>query len=302
MSPAALPYILLLGLLFGSTLIVSRFSLSQFDATTYIWLRLALSSLAFAAVYLAAAWGNGRRRWPTGRMIWRDGLLLGIFGTAVPMVAYVSSLNYQSAGVTALLLTVAPALTVLMAQFLLPDEKLTARKGLGIILALAGAALLVARGESGLAGVQGSPIGYGLVLGAMLIDSYMLIYTRKHCRDYDTFDLSSVRTLVAVLVVAPLSLLLVGFDLSAVTASGYAALLYAAAAGTFGGLMLFLYVNQRFGATASSLTSYILPVVAAIGGVLFLDETITGVMLAGMALIISGIAVLNRRDPRPVEA
>jgi len=150
--------------------------------------------------------------------------------------------------------------------------------------------------------VQGSPIGYGLVLGAMLIDSYMLIYTRKHCRDYDTFDLSSVRTLVAVLVVAPLSLLLVGFDLSAVTASGYAALLYAAAAGTFGGLMLFLYVNQRFGATASSLTSYILPVVAAIGGVLFLDETITGVMLAGMALIISGIAVLNRRDPRPVEA
>lgn len=302
MSPAALPYILVLGLLFGTTLIVSRFSLGQFDATTYIWLRLALSSLAFAAFYLIAGRGNARRRWPTGRMIWRDGLILGVFGTAVPMVAYVSSLNYQSAGVTALLLTVAPALTVLMAQLLLPDEKLTARKGAGIILALAGAALLVARGESGLAGVRGSPIGYGLVLGAMLIDSYMLIYTRKHCRDYDTFDLSSVRTLVAFLVVAPLSLLLVGFDLSAVTASGYAALLYAAAAGTFGGLMLFLYVNQRFGATASSLSSYILPVVAAIGGVLFLDETITGVMLAGMALIIGGIAVLNQRDPRPVEA
>ena len=35
MSPAALPYVLLLGLLFGSTLLVSRYSLSQFAPTTY---------------------------------------------------------------------------------------------------------------------------------------------------------------------------------------------------------------------------------------------------------------------------
>ena len=34
MSPAALPYVLLLGLLFGSTLLVSRFSLGQFAPTT----------------------------------------------------------------------------------------------------------------------------------------------------------------------------------------------------------------------------------------------------------------------------
>ena len=113
--------------------------------------------------------------------------------------------------------------------------------------------------------------------------------------------LSSVRTLTAALVVWPLSLAVAGFDLSAVRPSGVVALLYAAAAGTFGGLMLFLWVNQRFGATAASLTSYVLPVVAAVGGVLFLGETITSVMLAGMVLIIGGIAILNRRDPVAVE-
>ncbi|MFO7662105.1 MAG: DMT family transporter [Chloroflexota bacterium] len=302
MSPAALPYILGLGLMFGTTLIISRFSLGQFEASTYIWLRLAISSLVFAASYAIMSRRNGvKRGWPVDRGLWRDGVILGIFGTAVPMVGYVSSLNYQSAGVTALLLTIAPAVTVLMAQFLLPDEQLTRRKVAGIALALAGAALLVLRGESGLAGIAGSPIGYGLVLGAISIDSYMLIYTRKYCRTYNTFDLSNVRTLVAALVVAPLSLLLVGFDLSAVTISGYAALIYAVAFGTFGGLILFLYTTQRFGATAASLTSYVLPVVAAVGGVLFLDETITTVMLVGMALIIAGIAILNRREPVPIE-
>ena len=299
MSPASLPYILLLGLLFGSTLLVSRFSLGQFAPTTYTWLRLAISAAAFAAVYLVGAW-RGRRRLPAGRALWRDAILLGIFGTAVPMTAYVASLQYQSAGVTALLLTTTPALTALMAQFLLPDERLNVRKGAGILLALAGTALVVLRGESGLAGVVGRPIGYIMVLGAIAIESYMFIHIRKHCREHDTLDLSSGRMLVAALVVAPLSLALVGFDLSAVTTTGYLALFYASAT-TFGGLILFLWVNQRFGATAVSLTSYVLPVVAAVGGVLFLGETITKVMLAGMALIIGGIAILNRREPVALE-
>ncbi|MBP8949272.1 MAG: DMT family transporter [Candidatus Promineofilum sp.] len=301
MTPAALPYVLLLGLLFGSTLLVSRFSLGQFSPTTYTWLRLALSSAAFASVYLIGALRGRGRRLPAGRELWRDGIVLGIFGTAVPTTAYVASLQYQSAGMTALLLTTAPAMTVLMAQFLLPDERLTVRKGVGILLALAGAALVVLRGESGLAGVAGSPIGYGIVIGALVIDCFMAVYTRKHCREYDTIDLSGVRMLVATLVVAPLSLALVGFDVSAVTATGITALIYAAAAGTFGGLILFLWVNQRFGATAASLTSYVLPVVAATGGVLFLGEAITPVMLAGMALIIGGIATLNRREPVVLE-
>lgn len=296
MIPAALPYVLLIGLLFGSSLIVSRYSVTQIAPTTFVWLRLAVSLAAFAVVYAAGARSRRRPRGlPLGdRALLRDGLVLGIFGTAVPMVGYIASLQYQSAGMTALLITTAPALTVLLAHFFLPDERLTPGKAAGIGLALAGAALLVVRGESGLAGIAGSPIGYGLVLGAILIDCLMVIYTRRRCSTHDTFDLSATRTLVAALVVAPLSLLLVGFDLSAVTTAGAAGLLYSAAAGTFGGLMLFQWVNQRYGATSASLASYVLPVVAAIGGVLFLGERITPVMAAGMAFIIGGIVVLNR--------
>ncbi len=302
MSSTALPYVLLTGLLFGSSLIVSRYAVGQMAPTTFVWLRLALSTAAFAAIYAAAAARRlatgraSRRALPRGRALWRDGVMLGIFSTAVPMVGTIASLRYLSAGVTALLLTISPAVVVLLAHFLLPDERLTPRKAAGIGLALAGAALLVARGESGLPGVTGSPIGYALAIGAILIDSLMIIYTRRHCADHDTFDLSAARTLVAVLAVAPLSLLFVGFDLSAVTRAGAAGLLYSAAASTFGGLILFLWVNQRFGATTASLSSYVLPVVAAVGGVLLLGERISPVMVAGTALIVGGIVVLNRPE------
>jgi drug/metabolite transporter (DMT)-like permease len=295
MSPQALPYIILLGFLFGSTLVVSRFSVGQFQPLTYVGLRLSLAGLGHVAIYLLSK----RRQWPRGRQLWGHSAVLGIFATAIPMTAIVSSLQYQSSGVTSVLITTGPALTVLMAHFLLPDETLTRRKSLGVLLALTGAVLLAVRGESGLPDVERArPIGYIMVLGAMVSASASTIYARKYMRALDTLDVASVRMWVAALVIMPLSILVVGFDLSQVTSQGLGALMYAAFVGTFAGMMLAFYNIQRFGATASAVTAYIIPIVASIGGVLLLDETITQGMLLGMGLIVAGVAIINQRPRR----
>jgi drug/metabolite transporter (DMT)-like permease len=292
MSPQALPYISLLGLLFGSTLVVSRFSVAQFQPLTYIGLRLSLAGACHGLIYLLAK----RRRFPRGRYLWRHAAVLGIFATAIPMTALVSSLQFQSSGMTAMLITTGPALTVLMAHFSLPDETLTGRKSLGVLLALSGAIFLALRGQSGLPDIQrASPIGYFLVLGAMVSSSASTVYARKTMRDLDIFDVASVRMWVAALAIAPLSLLLVGLDLSRVNSQGVGALLYAAFVGTFAGMMLAFHNIQRFGATASAITAYIIPIVASVGGVLLLGETITRDMAFGMALIVGGVALINQR-------
>ncbi len=290
----ALPYLLLQGFLFGSTLIASRFAVGQFESTTYIWLRMALATLGHVAIYAFSA----RRSWPRDPVLWRRAALLGIMAPAIPMTAIVTSLNYQSSGVTSMLLTTGPAFTVLMAHFALPDERLTWRKTLGVTLALGGALLMAVLGESGLPDVsRASPVGYILVLGAMLFSGIATIYSRTALQPYDAIDVASIRMLAATLIITPLSLLTVGFDLSRVTTPGYLALLWAALTGTFGGLLMAFYIVQRFGATTSTLVTYIIPIVASIGGVLLLDETITPGMLAGMALILAGITQLNERVP-----
>jgi len=291
MTLQALPYVSLLGFLFGSTLIASRFSVGQFEPVTYIGLRLTMASLGHAAVYTLAR----RRRWPTGRRLWRHAVVLGVLGTALPMTAIVTSLQYQSGGITALLITTSPALTVLLAHFFLSDEALTLRKSAGVALALGGAALLALRGESGLPDVsQASPVGYGLVLLAMVLGSSMTIYARKYMRDLDAFDVASVRMFAAALSIMPVSALSAGFDLHAVDGQGYLALVYAAMVGTFAGFILAFYTIQRFGATASAMTAYVIPVVTGIGGVLVLGETVTPAMLVGMGVILSGIAIINQ--------
>lgn len=213
----------------------------------------------------------------------------------------VSSLQYQSSGITSVLITVAPAITVLMAHYALEDESLNRRKAFGILLALSGAVLLVLLGESGLPDVtRANPIGYALVVLAMISGSASTIYARKHMREMDSFDVSSVRMFTAALLVLPVSLLVAGFDLSAVDNRGYFALVYATLTGTLAGSLIGFVVIKRFGATVSAMVAYVIPIVASIGGMLLLDEQITLGMLGGMALIMLGLTLINRRGPQVV--
>ena len=287
----AFPYIGLLGVLWGTNLVVSRFGVGQFDPLLFVGLRLTLASLAFGGVYL---FSRGRRLPRNGRL-WRHAATLGVFSTAVPMMGIISSLRYQSSGVTAIIITTAPAIVVLMAHFFLPDEQLNRYKSLGVALALSGALLLVVRGETGLPDVsRANPLGYALVFGGLLFESAGAIYIRRNMRDLDAVDVTSVRLTVAALVVLPLAALWRGIDFSDVTLLGTGSLFYAALVGAFAAQLLAFYTTRQFGATAFSLTAYVIPVAAAVTGVVLLGETITAVMVSGMVLIGIGIMLINR--------
>ncbi len=294
MSSQALPFILLQGVLWGTSLLASRYGVGQFHPTVFAGLRQLLASVAYLLVYLVS---GGRRRLPRDARLWRYAALLGVIGTAVPMTCIISSMQYQSATVTSILLTVGPVITIVMAHFTLRDETLNRRKGLGAVIALGGALLLAARGESGLAEVgRADPLGYALVGLAMLFAGAASIYARRFMREMDTLDVASVRMFSAAALVVPPTALWVGIDLQAVDGQGYLALAYSAVVGTFVAMGLSFYIVQRFGATAQATALYVTPVVTGLGGVLVLDERITAGMAAGMALVALGLALIRQRD------
>jgi drug/metabolite transporter (DMT)-like permease len=292
----ALPYILLLSLFWGSTLVASRFSVDQFTPALYIGLRFSIAGLAFAIVY---SFRIGNRRWPKGRELWIKGTLMGVLGSALNMLCIVSSLQYLSSGLVSIMISVGPAFIVIMAHIFLDDERLTTRKAIGVVIALVGAVLLIILGESGIPDVdEVNPIGYVLVLGGVLSGSIMTIYARKYMQDIDTFDITGIRMFIGMLVVLPYSILLEGFDISKVDSNGLIALFYAAIVGSLLGLMLSLYNIQKFGPTAIILTSYLIPIVAGITGVLILGEKVTWGMIFSIIIILLGISIINPRGRR----
>jgi drug/metabolite transporter (DMT)-like permease len=290
----SLPYILILGSLYGTTLIASRFGISQFSPLTYIMLRLVLASLGIILILLIP---NNGRKWPTDKSLKKHAALLGVFGTAVPMTLIVVALQYQSSGISAIIITLGPVIAVIVAHFFLDDEQITRNKTLGVGIALTGAILLVALGESGLPDIkQANPLGYLLTFLAILSGNSMVVYARKHMTNFDSFQVGSIRIIVAALLLIPLSILMEGFDLSGVNTQGYFALGWAALLGTLLGQLFEFVIVKRFGATATSMTSYIIPIIATIGGWLLLDEIITSGILLSMIIIIVGITILNQPD------
>ncbi len=288
MSWQALPYIVVLGFFWGTTLIASRFSVGQYEATTYIGLRLIIAASMHVLVYML--W---QRPWPQHRNLWKYATIYGIFATAIPMTSIVMGVQYVSSGIAAIFITISPAVTVLMAHLFLPDERLNWRKGIGVSISLSGALLLALRGETGLADMSGSGIGYLLLLLSVTLGSAGVVYARLFLKEYDAFDVASIRMGTAACIVLPISIFFVGFDMSAVTFNGYAALFYAALIGTFSGMMLSFYIVKHFGALSAATTSYVIPIVATIGGYFVLDEQITLTMVLGMGIIIAGITVLR---------
>ena len=288
------PNIILLGSLFGTTLVASRFSVGQMAPLTYVSIRLSLAALGFLVIYYLLP--NNRRKWPRGNKLWQRAAILGVFGTAVPMISFVGSLQYLSSGVTSVLMTTSPAFTVILAHFMLTDERLTLTTGLGVILAFIGAMFLTLRGESGLAEMaQANPLGYVLVFMGILSASVMAIYIRRNMSTYDIIDVATIRMIVSAVVVLPLGIWISGFDISQVNNTGWTVVVYAATFGTFFAMMLDFANTVRFGATIAALVTFVIPVVAVISGSLLLGEQTTSGMLVGMALVILGIWFIIRK-------
>ncbi len=288
----AVGLVLLLGFFYGSTIVVSRFSVGQYDPRTYISLRLLLAAACHVGVYAFSR----QRRWSRDRGLWWRAGLLGVIGTALPMTAVVSSLQYLSSGVASLLLTLNPVIVVVLAQFFLRDEKLTWLKSAGVAVAFSGAGLLFLRGETGLSTFAETDWhGYAWVAVGVLAGGGAAVYARRFLRTGDAWDVASIRMVTAAAVLLPIVALTVGFDMSNVTAIGYAGLLYAALTGTFGGMWLSFYLIKQYGATVASQTTYVIPIISTVLGAVALGEQISGTMLAGMAIIFAGLTLLNWR-------
>jgi len=290
MNLQAVFFIVFLGTLAGTATVSSRFCVGQFDPITYTALRITLAACGYSLFYIFRI---GGRCWPRDRQIWKHAAITGILGDAIPVILIVSSLQYLSSGVTATMVTTFPVIAVVMAHFFLPDERLSARKSAGILLALGGAFLIVALGETGLPDVhQVNPVGYLMILGAALISGFATIYVRKNMVQCKPFEVTSLRLLFAALFVIPLALILEPFDLSRVGMVGWGVYLLASSI-LFFGFFLGFFVIQRFGVTVAAMVDYIPPIVASLGGAWLLGEKVTTGMVMGMLLILSGVVIIN---------
>lgn len=230
---------------------------------------------------------------PRTAVAWKVGLTMGVSNLAVPFILTNVALQYVSAGFIGLMMALIPIMTALMAHFLLTSERLSTRRVLGLVVALSGVAALFASGDSGLV-EGGRPLFAGMLsLAAVLAISYGGVYAKRYAGRYSTLDVSGVHFLSGSVVIIVAMLIAEGSPGGA-TAAAWGLLVYMGVLCTFMPFALFYWLLRRVSATYAAMVGYVVPLVAVVAGIVFLDERLQpGIVLGGL-LIFAGVVMTDR--------
>jgi drug/metabolite transporter (DMT)-like permease len=148
-------------------------------------------------------------------------------------------------------------------------------------------------------------LGQVAVLAASMSYATCAIVVRRYLSHVDPFVTAGSSLSIGGVVIVTITLLTVHplphvADLSMDT---IAAVLILATANTVVAYFLYYQLFDVWGATRTTLVTYVMPPIGVTLGAVFLDETVDWKIVAGAALILAGIVAVNwhkRRGPVPV--
>jgi drug/metabolite transporter (DMT)-like permease len=271
--------------MFGANILVARLAagwLPPLALTFWRWFFTALLACAIAAGALRVAWPAMKREWPAS-------LLLGAIGMALCGAAAYLAGEHTSAVNIGLIYAGSPVVMVLLAHFFL-HEPLDAGRIAGILLCVAGLAVIVARGDA--AALRGLQFNHGdlwALAGSLGWAVYSFLLRRLRT-GLDVTVRFACLCAGGALAAAPLALgeSLAGrrFELSAASAAVLALTVLVA---SYGPYLLYARLQQRAGVAFAGLAIYLTPLFAALYGWIFIGEALRGYHLVGMILVLCGV-------------
>lgn len=278
--------------------------LSLFWGTSFLFIKLALGALAptqlaFARIVLGAivllllCKIRGFRL--RGHGLWGKVAIAGLFGNALPWTMFAIGEQTVSSGLTGVLNATTPLWTVLLGLLFGSEEALGRWRLAGIGLGFVGVVLILAPWESGVPGwgvlaCMTAPLSYGISLvyiGRNLTSSTM------RARGIPPLAIAAMQ-MTAASVLAALALPLGGLH---PVRLNLVALLAITALGVVGTGFAFA-LNYRLltdeGPTTASTVTYLIPAISVLVGWLVLGENIGLRVLAGMAVVLAGIALIRQ--------
>jgi drug/metabolite transporter (DMT)-like permease len=279
--------------IWGGSYLLIKYALEDLDAPMIVWARTALAALvllvALGPVAARGALADMRRR-P------RAAASLGLISVALPFTLITLGEHTVPSGLTAVLISPTSLFVALFAPFIDPAERIGRVQAVGMFLGLAGVALVV-----GLESVSTT----GELLGALAMIAAAACYAlggfivKGRYGRLTSMQTSFVSISSASLLTLPLAVATVPAHVPGMRA--VLSVLCLGAVGTATAFVIFYRLMREIGPARASLVSYLAPGVALFYGALLLDEAITPASIAGLALILAGVAIASRPKPAPPE-
>lgn len=249
--------------------------------------------VACAALLVAAFVLEGGLPRLSGRQ-WMATFVLGLFGVFAYNLFFMGALAKLPASRAALIIALNPAITIAISSVVL-KEKLSARRWIGVAVALLGVAIVVSKGDFRTFTGGGVGVGELFMFGAVTSWALYTILGRKVLGGLSPLAATNYAalwgTLLLGLVAAP------AFDTLHPTQFDWRmtlSLLYLGILGTAVAFVWYYMSVKKVGASTTSIFNNLVPVFGVAISVLLLGEQLLISMLVGGAVTILGVLMVSR--------
>jgi drug/metabolite transporter (DMT)-like permease len=286
----------------GTYVALSKPLVSALPVFLLAWMRFGIAAVAMLPWLRKPADEpplTGRTRW----LLFLESFL-GNFLFSICMLFGVSMTSAVSSGV---IMAGIPAVIALMSWAFL-RERIGARMWAAAGCAMLGLAILAfsrgGGGESGGAAAATSP-GYGthwlgnlLVFGAVLCEGAYAVIAKQLSGRLSPKRISALINLWGFTLMTPFGLYQAfGFDFAGVTTSTWLLLVFYALAASIGTVWLWMTGARHLPASQGGIFTVMLPISAALVGVLALGETLSGLQMLAFAIALLGVVLTWTHRP-----
>ena len=274
--------LLCLILLWGTSFLFTSLAVETIDPLSIVFYRVLIGAIVLTA-YLYFR----RKSLPREIKSWLIFLLFGFVGNLLPFFLIAWGQQSIESGLAGMIMAIMPLITMLLAHYFIEGEDLNLFKIIGFVLGISGISLLL------------GPVFTGTILEmlsaiAILIAACSYAVNTILVRRLPHFDpvIAGTGLLIAASISLFIPWLLFTKPVSdAVSTTSLVSLIWLGIGPTGIATIILFVVIDRAGPTFLSTINYLIPVVAFLAGVIFLNERLSWISLLALVIILTGTSL-----------
>jgi drug/metabolite transporter (DMT)-like permease len=284
-------------LIWSSTWVMIKVGLEGAPPMTAAGLRFIIASVIIFAILQ-----KRRIALPRTAIFVKISVFIGLFQMAAAYALVYWAEQFISSGLTAILFATLPFVVAVLARFFLGDPLTPAKLG-GIAIGIFGVGIIFQ--ESLMAGGN-SVKGIIAVLASVVCAGMSDIVIKKYSSQYNPVASIFLPMVIGAILLTGAGLLVEHDRSIAWTPLTITSIIYLAVFGSVIGFGLFFWLIKHIDVTVIAYQTFIIPILAALIGWIFLKETITLRIIVGGGFVVAGIALAvipqSRKRPPHVES
>ena len=280
--------ILILGFLWGSSFLFVELLLEALTPFSIVYLRVLIASLIFLVLLIII-----RPRFQLTKGVILSLFVMAILNNILPFLLIAIGQQSTTGSLASILNANTSLLTILMASILIPSEKLSINRLVGVVVGVLGVTIAV--GVESLFDFYDGRSGKYLILAATVSYAFAGIWGRIKLSQVPPIISASGMLIMSTVVMTPFAFFyrseeIMGLSLNIFVLATAFALLCSVAA-----YFIYFKILEGTGAGNLLLCTIIIPPSAIILNAIFLGEAISYSELFGLLLIVFGLLILDGR-------